>query len=91
VGVNVPANDRLKAAGHADTIDVAVARDMFDERRWVRWNLVRVVLSMGAFAALAWSLVRLGRLGSNERLWMNRLVGQRNSLWTALTDACAMD
>ena len=63
VGVNVSANDRLKAAGHAHTIDVAVARDMFDERRWVRWNLARVVLSMGAFAALAWSSVLLGRLG----------------------------
>ncbi len=63
VGVNVPANDRLKAAGHPDVIDVTAARAMFDERRWVRWNLVRVVLSVAAFAALAWSLVLVGRLG----------------------------
>jgi uncharacterized membrane protein len=63
VGVNVPANDRLKAAGHPDVIDVTAAREMFDERRWARWNLVRVVLSTAAFAALAWSLVLVGRLG----------------------------
>ena len=63
VRVNVPANDRLKAAGNVDTIDVRAVRTEFDERRWVRWNLVRVVLSVGAFAALAWSLVLAGRLG----------------------------
>jgi uncharacterized membrane protein len=32
-------------------------------RRWVRWNLVRVVLSLAAFAALARSLVLVGPLG----------------------------
>ena len=63
VGVNVPANDRLKAAGDVDAMDAGVVRAEFDERRWVRWNLVRVVLSLAAFAALAWSLVLLGRLG----------------------------
>jgi uncharacterized membrane protein len=62
-GVNVPANDRLKAAGDADVIDVAAARSAFDEARWVRWNLVRVVLSVAAFAALLWALVLAGRLG----------------------------
>jgi uncharacterized membrane protein len=60
-GVNVPANDRLKAAGDADAIDVAAARAEFDEARWVRWNLVRVVLSVASFAALAWALVLAGR------------------------------
>ena len=55
-GVNVPANDRLKAAGDADAIDVAAARAEYDEARWVRWNLVRVVLSVASFAALAWAL-----------------------------------
>jgi uncharacterized membrane protein len=59
-GVNVPANDRLKAAGDADAIDVAAARAEFDEARWVRWNLVRVVLSVASFAALAWALVLAG-------------------------------
>ena len=63
VRVNVPANDRLKAAGDVDVNDARVVREEFDERRWVRWNLVRVVVSMGAFAALAWSLVLVGRLG----------------------------
>jgi uncharacterized membrane protein len=63
VGINVPANNRLKAAGDADIIDVAAARTEFDEGRWVRWNLVRVVLSVAAFGALLWSLVLAGRLG----------------------------
>ena len=31
VGINVPANNRLKAAGDADVIDVAAARTEFDE------------------------------------------------------------
>jgi uncharacterized membrane protein len=62
-GINVPANNRLKAAGDADVIDVAMARADFDEGRWVRWNLVRVVLSLAAFAALLWALVLAGRLG----------------------------
>jgi uncharacterized membrane protein len=62
VRVNVPANDRLKAAGDADVIDVAAARSEFDEARWVRWNLVRVVLSVASFACLAWALVLAGRL-----------------------------
>ena len=63
VGINVPANNRLKAAGDADAIDVAAARTEFDEGRWVRWNLVRVVLSVAAFVALLWSLVLAGRMG----------------------------
>jgi uncharacterized membrane protein len=63
VGINVPANNRLKAAGDADVIDVTAARTEFDEGRWVRWNLVRVVLSVAAFVALLWSLVLAGRVG----------------------------
>ena len=63
VGINVPANNRLKAAGDADVIDVAAARTQFDEGRWVRWNLVRVVLSVAAFVVLLWSLVLAGRVG----------------------------
>jgi uncharacterized membrane protein len=61
VGVNVPANDRLKAAGDAEVIDVAAVRGEFDEARWARWNVVRVVLSVASFAALAWALVVAGR------------------------------
>jgi uncharacterized membrane protein len=52
--VNVPLNDALKAAGSADP---ASAREAFDEARWAAWNLVRVVLSVGAFVALCWALV----------------------------------
>jgi uncharacterized membrane protein len=62
-GINVPANNRLKAAGDAEVIDVAAARTEFDEGRWVRWNLVRVVLSVAAFVALLWSLVLAGPVG----------------------------
>ena len=54
LAVNVPLNDALKAAGSADP---AGAREAFDEARWAAWNLVRVVLSAGAFVALCWALV----------------------------------
>ena len=54
VAVNVPLNDAIKAAGSADP---ASAREAFDEARWAAWNLVRVVLSAGAFVALCWALV----------------------------------
>ncbi len=60
VRVNVPLNDALKRAGDPDAIDVSLARVAFAERRWVRANLARVVLSLGAFASLAWSLVVQG-------------------------------
>ncbi len=56
IGINVPRNDALKAAGDPATIDVAAARAAFDEARWVHWNLVRVVLSTLAFGLLCWSL-----------------------------------
>jgi uncharacterized membrane protein len=58
IAVNVPRNDALKAAGDPDAIDVAAARAAFDEARWVRWNLLRVVLSTGAFALLCVALLR---------------------------------
>lgn len=54
--VNVPRNDALKAADAAGE-DPRTARAAFDEARWVRWNLLRVLLSSGATAALAWALV----------------------------------
>ncbi|MGM1029377.1 MAG: DUF1772 domain-containing protein [Actinomycetota bacterium] len=53
VGVHVPRNDALKAAGEPGAIDVAAVRAAFDERRWVAWNHVRVVLSIGALACFA--------------------------------------
>jgi len=60
IGVNVPRNDRLKAAGEADAVDVEAVRAEFGERTWARWNLVRVVLSLAAFACLTWALVVAG-------------------------------
>jgi uncharacterized membrane protein len=51
-GVNVPLNDALAVAGP----DLAAARATF-EGTWVRWNVVRAVLSTGAFGCLTWALV----------------------------------
>jgi uncharacterized membrane protein len=62
LAVNVPLNDALKAAGDPDRIaDLAQVRDRFDEARWIGWNIVRAILSAGAFACLAWALVAYGR------------------------------
>jgi uncharacterized membrane protein len=61
VAVNVPRNDALKAAGDVDDIaDLTAARSAFDEARWVRWNLLRVVTTTTAFGSLAWALVVAG-------------------------------
>lgn len=60
--VNVPLNDGIKAAGDPDRVsDLAGVRREFDEPQWVRWNLVRAVLTTIAFGCLAWALVLLGR------------------------------
>jgi uncharacterized membrane protein len=63
MGINVPLNDALKAAGDPDRIaDLAAVRERFDEARWVRWNLARAVASTAAFGCLAWALVLYGRI-----------------------------
>jgi len=63
IGVHVPLNDGLKAAGDPDRIaDLAAVRERFDEARWVRWNLARAVASTAAFGCLAWALVLYGRI-----------------------------
>ena len=54
--VHLPRNDALKAADAAST-DAAAARAAFDEGRWVRWNLLRVVTSTTALGLLAGALV----------------------------------
>jgi uncharacterized membrane protein len=65
LGINVPLNDQIKAAGDPDRIaDLAAVRERFDEAKWVRWNLVRAVASTAAFACLAWALVLYGRIES---------------------------
>jgi uncharacterized membrane protein len=60
--VNVPLNDALKAAGDPDRIsDLAAVRERFDEARWATFNLVRTLLSAGAFVSLMWALVVHGQ------------------------------
>jgi uncharacterized membrane protein len=62
LGVNVPLNDDLKAAGHPDQIaDLAAVRDQFDETKWTAWNHVRSILSTAAFGCLIWALIVHGR------------------------------
>ncbi|MFG2061614.1 DUF1772 domain-containing protein [Micromonospora sp. NPDC048871] len=54
---NVPLNDRLDAAGSVDaSADLAAIRRRF-EGPWVRWNLVRAVSSVAAFACLLGALL----------------------------------
>jgi|RhiMethySRZTD1v2_1073278.scaffolds.fasta_scaffold355854_2 uncharacterized membrane protein len=61
-GVNVPANDDLKAAGDPDHIaNLAAVRDQFNETKWSWWNHVRSVLSTAAFGCLIWALIEHGR------------------------------
>ena len=63
LGVNVPLNDQIKAAGDPDGIaDLAAVRERFNEAKWVRWNLVRAVASTVAFGCLTWALVLHGRV-----------------------------
>lgn len=62
IGVNVPLNNGIKAAGDPDRIaDLAGVRERFDEARWASWNLVRVATSLAAFGCLTWALVLFGR------------------------------
>ena len=62
MGINVPLNDGIKAAGDPGRIaDLAAVRERFHEARWVRWNLFRAVASTVAFGCLAWALVLHGR------------------------------
>jgi uncharacterized membrane protein len=63
IGVHLPLNDIIKAAGDPDRItDLAAVRERFNEARWVAWNLVRVVASLAAFGCLTWALVLHGRV-----------------------------
>ena len=62
IGINVPLNDKIKAAGDPSRItDLAAVRERFHEARWVGWNLFRAVASTVAFGCLAWALVLHGR------------------------------
>ena len=57
VGVHVPLNNGIKAAGDPMRIaDVAAVRDAFDETGWARWNVVRAVSTTAACLCLATAL-----------------------------------
>jgi uncharacterized membrane protein len=62
VAVNVPLNGGIKAAGDPDRIsDLAAVREEFNEMRWLWFNHLRTVLTLSAFACLAWALVLVSR------------------------------
>jgi uncharacterized membrane protein len=62
IGVNVPRNNEIKAAGDIDRMtDPHGVRERFDEARWIRWNHVRTFASTVAFGLLAWALVESGQ------------------------------
>jgi uncharacterized membrane protein len=62
IGVNVPRNNEIKAAGDVDRMtDPHAVRERFDEARWVRWNHLRTFASTVAFGLLAWALVLSGQ------------------------------
>ncbi|MGH3964483.1 MAG: anthrone oxygenase family protein [Pseudonocardiaceae bacterium] len=61
VGMNVPLNDALAAAGSPDrAADLAQVRASF-EAAWVRWNIARAVAFTAAFGCLTWALMIYGR------------------------------
>ncbi|WP_155060560.1 anthrone oxygenase family protein [Streptomyces blattellae] len=66
IGVNVPLNDELEAAGR-DAADLPGARADFEDS-WVLWNSVRAVVSLAAFALAAWAprVPAAARRGSNR-------------------------
>lgn len=58
-GVHIPLNTALAAAGDPASLsaaDLAGVRERF-ESTWVRWNVVRSVGSIAAFACCTWALV----------------------------------
>jgi uncharacterized membrane protein len=58
IGVNVPRNNEIKAAGNVERItDPHVVRERFDEAKWARWNHLRTFASTVAFGLLARALV----------------------------------
>jgi uncharacterized membrane protein len=64
IGINVPLNDAIKAAGLPDDpAELAAIRAAFDEVRWRAWNLVRVIASTVGFASLTWALIVDSRAG----------------------------
>jgi uncharacterized membrane protein len=66
MGVNVPLNNELAAAGAPDRIaDLAAVREHF-EAKWISWNVARAVASTAAFGCLTWALVLHGLVGARD-------------------------
>lgn len=56
MGLNVPLNDQLAAAGDPHRIhDLAAVRDRF-ESAWIRWNIARTLVTTASLGCLAWAL-----------------------------------
>lgn len=67
MGVNIPLNNELAAAGNpAKIADPAAVREKF-EATWNAWNIARAVLSTGAAVCLARAMMLL-RGGEKEQL-----------------------
>jgi uncharacterized membrane protein len=61
MGLNVPLNDKLAAAGGVSGIhDPAAVRAHF-ESTWVHWNTARTVACTAALGCLAWAMRTAGR------------------------------
>lgn len=55
MGVSVPLNNELAAAGPPGQVDdIAAVRSAYEDP-WVSWNIVRTALSTAALGALAWA------------------------------------
>lgn len=66
MAINVPLNNELERAGGGDVnkiTDLSAVRERF-ETAWLRWNHIRMLLNIGALAALSWALVQYGRVSS---------------------------
>jgi uncharacterized membrane protein len=53
MGINVPLNNAIDAAGDPNHIDVAKVRAAFHESTWASWNYVRTITATAAFVILA--------------------------------------
>ncbi|MEU4422578.1 anthrone oxygenase family protein [Actinoplanes sp. NPDC024001] len=55
--VNIPLNNRLARAGEPDALEDPAAVWAAFFPAWVRWNVLRTLTSVGAFAAGCWALL----------------------------------
>jgi len=67
VSINVPMNEWLASLGPADAIGDAAAVRSGYEARWVFWNQVRMVCSIGAFALMLSALTGIGSWRRDDR------------------------